>query len=64
MALDGFQYALDLSIKLTANIKFENIFLCFIPVEDVIGRGLANTSQTKMKDDGINLVDMKGRGMR
>lgn len=38
-------------------------FLCFIPVEDVTGKGLANTLLTKMKDIGINLVNMRGQGM-
>ncbi|XP_050540289.1 zinc finger MYM-type protein 1-like [Daktulosphaira vitifoliae] len=37
-------------------------FLCFIPVEDVTGKGLANTLLTKMKYIGINLVNMRGQG--
>lgn len=38
-------------------------FLCFIPVEDVTGKGLANTLLIKMKDIGINLINMRGQGM-
>jgi len=37
--------------------------LCFIPVEDVTGKGLANTLLIKMKDIGINLINMRGQGM-
>lgn len=39
-------------------------FLCFIPIEDVAGKGLVNTLVIKMNDIGINLVNMmRGQGM-
>lgn len=37
-------------------------FVCFVPVEDVTGKGLANTLLTTMKDIGINLAYMRGQG--
>lgn len=37
-------------------------FLCFIPVEDVTGKGLANTLLATMKDIGVNLANMRGQG--
>jgi len=37
-------------------------FVCFVPVVDVTGKGLANTLLTTMKDIGINLAYMRGQG--
>lgn len=37
-------------------------FLCFVPVEDVTGAGLANTLLTTLKKLGIEIQYMKGQG--
>ncbi|CAI6356965.1 unnamed protein product [Macrosiphum euphorbiae] len=42
--------------------KIREDFLCFIPVEDVTGKGLANTLLTTMENIGINLANMRGQG--
>ncbi|XP_015376839.1 PREDICTED: 52 kDa repressor of the inhibitor of the protein kinase-like [Diuraphis noxia] len=41
--------------------KIREDFLCFIPVEDVTGKGLANTFLTMMEKIGINLANMRGQ---
>lgn len=38
-------------------------FSCFIPVNDVTGKRLANTLLIKIKDIGIYLINMRGRGI-
>jgi len=43
--------------------KIREDFLCFIPVEDVAGKRLANTLLTTMENIGINLANMRGQGM-
>lgn len=47
----------------TDEYKIREDFLCFIPVEDVTGKGLANTLLITMENIGINLVNMRGQGM-
>jgi len=47
----------------TEEYKIREDFLCFIPVENVTGKRLANTLLITMENIGINLVNMRGQGM-
>lgn len=42
--------------------KIREDFLCFTPVEDVTGKGLANTLLTTLKNIGVNIGFMRAQG--
>ncbi|XP_025193531.1 52 kDa repressor of the inhibitor of the protein kinase-like [Melanaphis sacchari] len=46
----------------TDEYKIREDFLCFIPVEDVTGKELANTLLITMENIGIKLVNMRRQG--
>lgn len=42
--------------------KIREDFLCFVPVVDVTGKGLANTLLTTLKDIGVDISFMRAQG--
>lgn len=48
--------------KTDSEYKIWEDFLCFIPVEDITGIGLANTLLFTLKTMGINLSYMRAEG--
>lgn len=48
---------------MSTNYQICEDFLCFVPVVDITGNGLANTILTTLKNLGVNLNFLRGQGM-